>query len=352
LTGDAPSRQAALSPASVSQTGLHEIDAAMRRGEISVQGDVEPALLAGIAAKATGLNPGVGYSDQVGRQACFDGCQRCWRIGAEAPWGPTGDGPLDQKLFEARYFGGARPAGCYPRGMAAELYYVNALALTGAYLGECSAIPLLAGDWTGTPTEREQYDLAVSTPRCSQAYRLCWWDVQARTYGGGMETPHLVTEATWRRFEATLEAAKVCTVGVHRVQSVLCGWPIWYDVEWLPTVRPWCVDEPDEPDEPDDSEPDDSDCPSMPTECSGACSALADRIDQALSGPRRSILPDGSGQVDNDGRYQFIPGWLRESLAALAGQCRDERDCYRPGIPSTGKLDIELIGPPSLDDKD
>jgi hypothetical protein len=66
-------------------------------------------------------------------------------------------------------------------------------------------------------------------------------------------------------------------------------------------------------------------------------------VQQALGFPRRSILPDGSGAPDPEGRYQFIPAWLRPVLERLADRCQDASGCFRPPVPSTGQNHVELV---------
>ncbi|MGD2114092.1 MAG: hypothetical protein PVG07_03505 [Acidobacteriota bacterium] len=326
--------------AEIFEMNLGQLDSARLNGELDALGATEIgqapdardelALPSGVLLHRVGGTPGVGFAAPEGSIACWEGGQDagCYQMDLSAlPWGPTGNGPLDTEAFEARYFGGnEHEGGSWPQGMAAELLWpANQTVLIAAYEGSCTQISVQAEGRDGDPTWQEVYDLATTTDRCSPVYYECWWATKA---GGSRETAIEATEHQMRTWE-------ICESGMIRRASSVCQWPIWYQVDPPPDAA-WCesqTEEPDPPAEPDPpSEPDppaEPDPPELP-ECAGACQQLTERLEQALSGPRRSILPDGSGAPDSDGRYQFIPGWLRPSLERLMDECATETGCVHP----------------------
>lgn len=326
---------------SLEDLDLDAVDAAIRQGHLSVSGPMAPApgsTWIRSMVELLGRRPGVGYFPAPGSAACWEGGQDhgTYRMDLSArPWGPSGSGPLSEEDLVRRYYGGMpRLGGSWPCGMAGELFAINGVVLEAAYSGQCPVVPIDPTDRDGSPSLQEQTDLAVTHPRCSETYRSCWWDPKS---GGSPSSAIVATTAQARSWGW-------CEPGIAVRQSILCGWPIYYLVtEELAAGADWCEAEPDQdpvPDPPSDA-PECPDC--VIPECSTACRDLADRVEIALGGPRRTILPDGSGAPDPSGRWQWVPAWLRPALERLAGECGALERCWVPSIESTGRLSTEVI---------
>ena len=205
-------------------------------------------------------------------------------------------------------------------------------------------------DGNYTPAEFSWAQVAV--PRDHRWYRECWYE---RTHAGGSaDFPLLVDESDdWPFVQRESKRQGKWQPGLFTYQGFdpwkggwtdgRTGlWPVWVDNRL--GAEPPPPPPPPEPPPPPPPEPEPEPDPGLP-ECSPACRQLAKAVDSALQGQRRVILPDGSGQVHSEGRWQFIASWMRNRLESLAVHCwQDLREgCFVPGVESTGRgVRVEL----------
>lgn len=318
----------------------------------------ERGAMASIRARleSIGANPGTGFRLADGAQACWEGGslpgrQRHYPIDLSVrPWGPTGDGGRNDALFAEKYKAGRLDETGWPCGPAAELADSwSDRALRAAYTRQCS-LPLSPTCGTdpcdGNPTAEERWDFVTTTPRCSSVIRACVW---ATAPGGTPDNPIIVDASTGTRARQA-EANGWCTVGaVEAEKSTVCGgWPSYYRVTALPAMRPWCDAVTPPPAPAPAPVP-----PPPPPECEPLeMSAFAKRCREAPG------LPDDLTECRK--RAEANPGSLLAGLVSRV--CVEEpgpdpppvRDArlevsevrFVPGIPSTGRLEIELTFPP------
>ncbi|HKJ87266.1 MAG TPA: hypothetical protein VKA48_01915 [Gammaproteobacteria bacterium] len=304
-------------------------------------------------AQAQELRPGVGLDLPQGTTLCWQGGQHYPLQTQYRPWGEDGSGSVDIDAYHLRYHGGTSPRGAVPCGQAAEVFHLaNQAALKAAYAGECPALDRVVHPMghDGNPTQEELWDLALSHRRCGTMYRTCWYEQQQ---GGSPEDPILIDSAfEWTTWSKGLGRSRwPCSTGqTFERPGAMCDWPTYYRVGYLPEERPWCgASEP--PPEPD-PEPE----PPGPPECSPACKRLALLDARAAEEfPRAYRLPSGRADLcdgesadppRDECRWQVWPRHLRARRKRLREQCLQdvESGCrYVPGVPSTGRVEVELV---------
>lgn len=190
-------------------------------------------------AYAQALKPGVGYTPPPGAQACTE-TGGCFPLDHSAlPWGSDGNTLVlpvleHDRLFRQRYHGGG-PSTSFPAGQCCETFQAaNNAALMAAFDGTLSGIALDKSGRNGVPTEQELWDFAYVTGRCDAAYLVGW---HQRKGGGAPANAIVLDESTHPTQFAGL---RVCELGIVEKRGRMCGWPVYYDVRFLPESRPWC----------------------------------------------------------------------------------------------------------------
>jgi hypothetical protein len=364
------------------------LDEAIRSGLIAFEGEpVEPERPAATAfaaalRSAVGMEVGVGFDLRFGLAATYDcgpGAPRETRTidPSVRPWGLDGGGSEDFDLFGLRYWEGRRTAGCWPSGFAAELFGVNKIALNNWARTGCFEPPLPRA---GEATSEEQYDLAVTAGgRRHPLYQKCWWELEA---GGHRDRPVIVSGGNWGFYRGVAATNKVCATGLHSWPSIW-GWPQFLRVDELPADRPWCGSAP--PPEPVPAPvPVPVPPPPVPTTplcppdrlercqglkspfgqatCSG-CPCPAETPPRLVNGEAKAwhctpvapapepppvpVDPPPCPPSGFEVGCSMLGGELDlcRALARSVGACDPECDsqCYIPGVPSTGGLEVVQV---------
>lgn len=367
-------------PAADPLTNAVLLEEALARGDVSLEVLAEevqvpePAqsrFMASFRAAVTPGAPGTGFVLPPGARTIWrfptgGGLPTTFVVALTArPWGATGNGALDHATLSVRYWGGVgnpdpRREGRIPPGFVGELTPVNRQALE--QLCREKSTLLSPGNWNCHATEEETVDLSWTTDRCSEIYRSGW---RIHTEGGSPATAIVIRGGTWGAYRGEAQAQGACAVGLFERESVVCRWPLYMRVEELPEDRPWCATTPPPPPPPAPTPlppqppvpqpppvtscpagqtcqapcpecPEPAECPSVLREIGGLAVAL-------LDGVRWAILPDGTAQQHTEGRYIFVSRTEEVRLRNQAARAAVASDCYLPGVPSTGRVDTELV---------
>lgn len=273
-------------------------------------------------------DPNILLSPAADNRPAQESAARLWGISVEEALARTA---VTRELYRQRY--GSPPGVAATCGAETE-GAVWLPTLQGMYRGEWSAT---RPGYDGVPTLREIRDAAWRCPRAM----VC----TARVYLG---RPGVTPEHRARRCDASQPQT-------------------WQEVDpWRCVVhleqQPWCSVDPEDPEDPvdpEDGEGKDPTCPECPPPVErDACLELLE-VEAEIARRHRehrewsldrcvAAMPDGTWSRSDSGRFcRMIPFWMWTSLAELEGQATTLRiECdraLRPGLPSTGRVGVELL---------